>query len=239
MKTSIVCIAKNEDNYIKEWINYHLKLGFDDVFIYCNNWYYEDNRENVHTIQSNGERQQPLVYNLYYNDYKLLYDWISFLDVDEYIILKKHNNIKDFLSNYESYPSVGINWYLFGDNGQTKVTNDEYSLIKRFTKRELSVNPHIKSIINTKFNHSYIDTHCSTGDIIDPEFNMVSGPLHHNGTNSIAQINHYFCKTIEEFNFKINRGRATCNLLRNIDDFNFHNKNEVSDFTALNFMYKF
>ena len=36
MKIALVCIAKNEDNYIKEWITYHKKLGFDDIFIYEN-----------------------------------------------------------------------------------------------------------------------------------------------------------------------------------------------------------
>lgn len=34
MKTAIVCIAKNEDNYINEWIKYHTKLGFDYVCVY-------------------------------------------------------------------------------------------------------------------------------------------------------------------------------------------------------------
>lgn len=34
MKTALVCIAKNEDNYIDEWIEYHLMLGFDRIFVY-------------------------------------------------------------------------------------------------------------------------------------------------------------------------------------------------------------
>ena len=38
MRTAIVCIAKNEDRYIKEWAEDHLKLGFDSVYIYQNDW---------------------------------------------------------------------------------------------------------------------------------------------------------------------------------------------------------
>lgn len=34
MQTTICCIAKNEDRYIHEWIAYHLKLGFDKIYIY-------------------------------------------------------------------------------------------------------------------------------------------------------------------------------------------------------------
>jgi hypothetical protein len=55
MKISLVCIAKDEDNYIKEWIDYHKKLGFDDIFIYENNWDSNVNEENVHTIKMDGE----------------------------------------------------------------------------------------------------------------------------------------------------------------------------------------
>jgi len=41
MTTALVCIAKNEDHYIEEWIAYHLKLGFDHIFIYAYNWEFE------------------------------------------------------------------------------------------------------------------------------------------------------------------------------------------------------
>ena len=38
MNTALVCIAKDEDNYILEWIDYHLKLGFNHIYVYCNDW---------------------------------------------------------------------------------------------------------------------------------------------------------------------------------------------------------
>lgn len=34
MKTALVAIAKDEDNYLKEWVEYHLKIGFDDVYVF-------------------------------------------------------------------------------------------------------------------------------------------------------------------------------------------------------------
>lgn len=40
MKTALVCIAKDEDHYIAEWIKYHTKLGFDEIFVYENSWRY-------------------------------------------------------------------------------------------------------------------------------------------------------------------------------------------------------
>ena len=38
MKIALVCIAKDEDNYLREWLDYHFKIGFDDAYVYCNNW---------------------------------------------------------------------------------------------------------------------------------------------------------------------------------------------------------
>ena len=52
-------------------------------------------------------------------------------------------------------------------------------------------------------------------------------------STSIAQINHYFCKSWQEFNWKINRGRATTvNEFRKTDDFEWSNRNDVLDLTA-------
>lgn len=57
MKTAIVCIAKNEDNYIDEWIKYHTKLGFDYVYVYQNDWRYAGDKSrfsNVHWLELDG-----------------------------------------------------------------------------------------------------------------------------------------------------------------------------------------
>ena len=65
MRTSICCIAKNEDLYIDEWINYHKKLGFDHFFIYQNNWRYEGAKKNceyVTWLEMDGECKQKYAY---------------------------------------------------------------------------------------------------------------------------------------------------------------------------------
>ena len=37
MKIALVAIACNEDHYLREWLDYHFKIGFDDAYVYCNN----------------------------------------------------------------------------------------------------------------------------------------------------------------------------------------------------------
>jgi hypothetical protein len=238
MKVALVCIAKNEDNYINEWINYYQKLGFDDIFIHSNDWKFNYDNPNVHISEYNGRNMQVKCYNECYNDIKKDYNWIAFFDVDEFLVLKKHKNIKEFLKNYVKYPAVSFNWYLFGDNGHKGPIDNEYSVLKRFTKRQWIMNKHVKTIVNTNFNHSHINVHNSNLHSVSPNFSQIIGPFNGDVSDDIAQLNHYFCKTKEEYAGKISRGRADHpTILRNYEEFDNHNFNDVEDFSAKNFMY--
>jgi len=31
---ALIAIAKDEDEYLKEWVDYNLKVGFDDIYVY-------------------------------------------------------------------------------------------------------------------------------------------------------------------------------------------------------------
>lgn len=234
MKVALVCIAKNEDNYIQEWIDYHKKLGYDDIFIYQNNWRCQIEEPNVIKIEYDGEVRQVSVYNDFIQKNKTNYDWASFFDVDEFLVLKKHKNIKEFIKDYQDFDGIGVNWVLFGDNNLTGDT-DDYSVVKRFTKRQLGVNEHIKSTIKLT-DDVIMGVHAPSNKMLcNTNKELFSGSFNKNTLDDIAQINHYFCKTREEFIDKINRGRADTSQKRGLIDFDAHNINEIEDITALKF----
>lgn len=235
MKVALVCIAKNEDNYIQEWCDYHLKLGFDHIFIYENNWRCNLNSDKITKIPFDGQVMQVPSYNHFIQNYSDKYEWAAFFDVDEFLVLKKHSNVKEFINDYKEYNAIGVNWYFFGSNNQSFVEG-EYSLLKRFTKRSSKINEHIKTILKLNKN-TLMGVHNPNIQIVDTNYNLFSGPFNPNGDDNIAQLNHYFSKTKEEFNLKRSRGRADANIIRCITDFEKHNDNETDDFHALNFMY--
>lgn len=235
MKIALVCIAKNEDNYIQEWIDYHLKLGFDDIIIYQNNWRWSGETKNVIKIDFDGEIQQLVAYNHFIDSNIDNYDWVAFFDVDEFLVLKQHHSIQDFISNYNDFSAIGINWVLFGNNGHKNV-HDDYSVLRRFTKRQSSVNPHVKCIV--KLDHKFrMDVHSPQLSWVDTNKKYNEGPFNYSGDDSIAQLNHYFCKTEEEFRLKCERGRSDAPLKRTMDEYEAHNINEIEDLTALKFLY--
>jgi len=233
IKTALVCIAKNEENYIEEWLIYHQKLGFDQIFIYQNNWRTKVKLANVTKIEFDGDQKQLESYNHFLKTYGCNYDWAAFFDVDEFLVLKKHSNINDFIADYADHDGIGINWVYFGDNGLLEPT-DEYSLLKRFTMRQKVANDHVKSIVKIKAcNKMFV--HHPDYEIVDTDFKKFYGTFNGKRLDNVAQINHYFCKTKKEFLEKIERGRADTNCAREISEFDTSNFNEVEDLTAYNF----
>lgn len=233
MKVALVCIAKNEDSYIGEWAKYHKKLGFDDIFVYQNNWRVPVIDTETVNIDSDGNPRQLESYNDFIANYWMHYQWAAFLDVDEFIVLKKHNNIQEFVADYDEYSGVGINWYLFGDNGQTE---KQTGLLNRFTKRQSSVNQHVKCMYKMRPDLVMVNPHHGNVGWVDTNKNAHQGPFNPGGPTDVAQINHYFCKTFVEFQEKVSKGLADSNRMRDIQDFYSHNFNDVEDLQALNFM---
>lgn len=237
MKTALVCIAKNEDNYIEEWIDYHTKLEFDHIFVYANDWEYSSNNSNVTVININGRIQQTNAYNHFKKNLSGNFNWAAFFDVDEFLVLNKHNNLKEFLSDYSDCNAIGINWAIFGNNGHEKVEDEEYSVLKRFTKRSdesFGPNRHIKSIVRLPCNH-FQDVH----DIHGTWFNLNKEPrtsAYNQPVDwSIAQLNHYFTKSTGEFIAKCNRGRADYAVNRKYEEYlDYLNANQIEDLKLVN-----
>lgn len=242
MKVALVCIAKNEENYIEEWIDYHVKLGFDGIYVYQNDWRFDLKKDKLHKLILDGSNKQRVAYRKFVVDYSEQYDWIAFYDVDEFLVLKKHKTIQEFLSEYEDYEGVAINSVYFGCNGQTIVKDNNYSTLKRFTKRQIGIDKHIKCIMKSNKDlimdvHNAVNVH----NVVDTNKKFFySGSFHFDGNDEIAQLNHYWVKTYDEFKAKCDRGRADVgddNLFHKHEHFYIGNHNDIEDTIARDFLY--
>lgn len=240
---ALVCIAKNEDLYLTEWINYHLKLGFDDIFVYQNDWRWNESQRHpaARYLEINGHGKQVEAYNDFLKYHGQSYEWVAFLDVDEFLVLKKHDSVNRFLRSFNGAPAVGINWALFGDNNRCAPILD-YSCLRRFTKRNRNLISMIKSIVRPSLVKVTGIHNPADVDIIGANGSIIRGSENPLGDMDVAQVNHYFCKTIMEFHVKRLRGRADTaaddkDYIRDIDDFHKHNYNDVNDFIARDFLY--
>lgn len=254
MNVALMCMAMNEDNYIDEWIEYHRKLGVSKFVIYQNNWRYKGkytDRDFVELIEFDGTRKHMESFNNFIRDYHDKFDWAGFIDVDEFVVLKNHNNISDFLAEYNDYEAVGLNWNMIGSNGLE--FTGEYSVLKRFTKCRKQLHSTIKCFIN--FNRAKNTLHFRCPHNVEEHNKIISVDKTHfinahadeNNANNrnIAYINHYYTKTKQEWQNKVLRNwvGAQGRFIDKKEYDEYYNSintpefSEYEDLTAYNFMY--
>ena len=239
---AICCMAKDEDPYLIEWIDYHLGIGVSRFYIYDNestipisttlSSYVEKGIVKVEPIA--GKRMQVTAHKHCLANYGSECQWIAFIDVDEFIVPKTlTGNLVEFLNAYKKFGGLGINWLVFGSNGH--VEKPEGSQFGNFTRRSLkteSRNGHIKSIVQPKYvkkvpkdpHHFYFrfPKYC-----VNENFKRIKGAIVPHTSNKI-QLNHYYLRSLEEFKLKIAKGRPDIETSRLLEE--FYIVNEIANF---------
>ena len=231
MNTAICCIAKCENKYIKEWADYHLSLGVSHIYIWDNNNIDGEQIEpifigytNVTILDCRGKKAwQVESYNIFYKEYGSAYDWIAFIDVDEFITFpEKSKKINDFLSEFsDDVDIIHLNWMCFGDSGVIDL--EGYSVLDRFltpmdfekkVKYDFPENNHVKSLYRGGLNSNELNIGPHTTSIgnflvVDalgfPCDNSCFKPYDF----SVAYIRHYVTKSLLEWIVKKSRGRVS------------------------------
>ena len=249
----IVCIAKKEHDYIEEFIDYHLQLGFKHIFLYDN----EDTPTYWDQLQK--YKSNLTVLHLPHNHYSKAVQYVALdhfvktylfntptthvahIDIDEFIVLKRHATIEDFINEFivGDCQGIGMNWRFFGSSGHTEKTN--HPVTHRFTKCQEQGNPHIKTLFKKDYFLGYLTCHevqLSQGHIKSTNSHIIQGPFNHHIDFSVIQLNHYKCKTLPEFRYIRTRQRADIKGEINEDvdaNFKLYDINEIEEYTARNF----
>jgi hypothetical protein len=239
---AVICaIALNEEPYIDEWINYHRLLGFSHIYIYDNsdnNTLKDKESGFVTVIHFPGLVKQLQAYDLFVTTYKDKHSWGAFIDCDEFIVLKKHNSIIDFLKEYDDCDGIGLNWLMFGTSREKNYKNEP--VLSRFRYCASTLDTHIKSIVKLKKIQLFLDPHMpllKNGIICNTQRGVISGSYNDNLLSDVAYIHHYYTKSEEEFLKKINRGRADISEKRSLAEMEelHSNNNDVYNSDAWDF----
>lgn len=255
-------MAKEEDLYLQEWIDYHLKLGFDDIFIYQNNWRFKNPipHTKVHFMEWDVDSLPPegkktwewnrhaMCYTNFGRQHFNEFEWAAFFDVDCFLTLKQTDDVKEFIKEFDHIPQrqIVINFAMFGDNGISTFDKNHTSVLERFTKRwGKPYNHSYYSFLPICKLHENFDRHSihfiDGEDWIDVDFvlgNGFNGSARQVSFNK-AQLNHYYTKTLEEWRIKCEKTRAEGDFFTpDFSGFYSNNFNDVEDLHALNFFRK-
>lgn len=248
-KLGMVCIAKNEGPYIKEWIEYHRCVGFDIFYFYDN-----DSNDETRDVLKDYIEQGLVIYTLIkgkgmqlcaYNDaidkYKNDCKYMAFLDLDEYLFPMQPNcEIDKLLDSWcERYPGAsgcGVNWCIFGSSGHKKRPSG--LIIENYINRgddKHWANYHVKTICNPRRVKYFISPHyplykLGAFSVTDSgygkrQYGWFNRDVHY----STLRINHYYTKSEEDYVRKISRGLGDREGHYDLSQFNKYNLNDIKD----------
>ena len=225
-ETAICALAKNEELYLKEWLDHHYALGFDHVYLIDNNdkpglksflaSYLDKALLTIIDFHGIKPSNQSAAYEYCLANYAKETRWMAFIDIDEFVMLKKDSDIRSFLSHYMHYPAILMNWVMYGSNNQ--VFNKLGGVKERFplpaTEGQAieSMNKCFKSIIQTMVYTTFTDcsfrsAHRWSFPLYNEYGKLVLGESSNHSTNYI-QLNHYWSKSYEEFVNRCSRGET-------------------------------
>lgn len=257
-KVAICAIFKNEAAYLKEWIEFHKIVGVEHFYLY-NNFSDDNYKEVLFPYVKNGDvtlidwpyyKGQMKAYRDCIKTYKDDCQWIGFIDIDEFVVPRKMNNIYDCLKCFQNRTAVLIYWKLFGSSGYM-----ERDISELVTENFFVCWPKHTNIGKCFFNMNYQfsekwthDMHLLYGcykNIRIPPVNtngnfILFGRHHANSNDFLIQINHYYTKSVKEYEDKKIRGPGYTKHNTHTDSAFFEHEMKCTsvDYSAYRFLIK-
>ncbi|WP_179224078.1 glycosyltransferase family 2 protein [Geodermatophilus pulveris] len=154
-------IARNERDYLLEWVAYHRLAGFDGIHVYDN--VSDDGTSELlaaldaagvvhrtHWPRKEGIPPQRHAYQHFLENHAGRYDWVLVCDLDEFVV-PRTGTVKDFIRRgTERDPAVtayALPWLVFGSGGQEEKTPG--LVIERFTNCAERPGPSVKTLFRS------------------------------------------------------------------------------------------
>ncbi len=217
---SLCLICKDENDYLPEWLDYHILMGVERFYIYDNESrvslresladYIQRGWVVVMDIQGRG--MQLPAYDHCLQTFGSQTRWMGFIDTDEFLVAKTSLDLKDLLRDYETYGGLAVSMLYFGSNGHKYRPEDgqiaaytrridtvykDYALVKSIVQPERVLLPN--SPHDFIYQPAYWCVNESLLRVDNQDF-----PAH----IQKIQLNHYFCRSEAEIDLKLSRGNS-------------------------------
>lgn len=161
LRIAVCAIARNERDYLLEWVAYHRLAGFDGIHVYDN--VSDDGTSELlaaldaagvvhrtHWPRREGIPPQRHAYQHFLENHAGEYDWVLICDLDEFVV-PRTGTVKDFIRRgTEHDPSItayALPWLVFGSGGQEEKTPG--LVIERFTNCAERPGPSVKTLFRS------------------------------------------------------------------------------------------
>jgi len=240
---SIAAIFKQENPWLVEWLDYHHARGVEHFYLYNND---DDTTESDRILKPYVER--GLVENIHTPGRALQLPsmadavtrfrndtyWLALIDLDEFLLPRRHDDLREVLQSYELLSGLAVHWNIFGANGYVKRPPNQMDCLLRRAGDSHPQNAHVKVIVQPKYvipESFETPHHCryESGHAVDENYRIIDSPFGDH-TGDIIRINHYVVRSRQETEeVKIPRRRADCHLEKDPDLFAKFDCNDIYD----------
>ena len=274
LKFLVATGMRNEGPFIVEWVCWYRMLGFD-ILVASNDC--TDHTTDLldafadagwlthvpHKPRAGQPPQRSTLRKVIKHPMTAAADWVLHCDVDEFLVLHKHDTIADLMGPppYD-FQAMIFNWKCFGQGSWDKYQD---GLVHRQFQRcgigHLGFNRSIKTILHKPLAFNRLGAHFPhgfQGDWDDPNNRVVTPSrttlpqfqVRENHAirltekdqidHEVAQMNHYILRSRESYDYKKGSPAAGDLKDRYTDEFwNRHNRNGMRDETAMRFKDRF
>lgn len=236
INVAICTCIKDEHLYLAEWIEWHRAKGFDHIYLF------EDNGSKPHneivakydfvtllpidvvndepdTIE--GRQRKMSSYSI---RHFTQYDWLAFIDADEFVDFEGEYDLERLLAEYDEYPAVMLSWMLYNANGRIEKPN--CGVIEAYPQAQPNADHcqiwhgmewSVKSFVNMKRHPQMKHIHIAY-DAVNIEGGAEPGKIFKK-----AWLRHYYTKSWEEWVWRIMERGDLCNGNRKLAQFFYAN----------------
>ena len=223
LSVAIVAIVKDEADYLEEWLAFHIALGVEHFFIY-DNGSTDGSAELLERYINHGlvtridwpiGGGQLSAYNHALRMFGTTTEWLAYYDPDEFLVPLLDDDIPSFLARYPDAADVRVPRVEYGFSGhRTKpdgLSIDSYTHAANVLQLDPKLPPRVKSIVRPR-TMSAVDIHLAfPADVPAPG---QPGRTYEAEVRGVAQLSHYYTRSLEEFEAKRFRGSATGRIAR-------------------------
>jgi glycosyl transferase family 92 len=174
---SVCAIFQDEAPYLKEWIEFHRLVGVEHFYLYnhrSSDHYLEVLKpyiasglvelKNKHKVAKQIRIFNCLQRQCYTEclaSARGTSKWVAFIDIDEFLVPMKEQNLPEILKKYENFGGLYANWRVFGTSSVKKIPKEKL-LIETLvccTPQNAPINRYVKSIVRPECADHFLNPH--------------------------------------------------------------------------------
>jgi hypothetical protein len=230
---AIVLIVRNEETHIAEWARFHLLAGAAHIYAYDDGC---TDQTIARLLATGGDRvtvtpwhqkfrdarrglelhNQVLAYAHATRNHGAGYRWMTYIDVDEFLVPRGHPDLNAALSHLDACRSISLPWHMFGRAGHK--TPPDGGVIASYTSRNPDPMSNARGLRNFKMivdpchvtalkvHEIEVEGTCDTCNDRGHRFTLRARDSRAFYSADHIQLNHYYTRSDAELQAKIARG---------------------------------